>query len=143
MMIRIAALLVGGCFAAAPQCGLGQEPDDFPDSSLTRQQWQQRIDEARQRSEEFVANIRTQAVPLPQPEQKDTEAADRAMHDPSLREGDIVATGKGFVVFVGRDETHQPQDFETKDVQAQDFKPQAFKHRNLGSGTPSERPPRR
>jgi hypothetical protein len=35
------------------------------------------------------------------------------MNDPLLREGDIVATGNGFVVFVGRDETHQPQDFRS------------------------------
>jgi hypothetical protein len=61
MTIRIAALLLSGCLAATPQCGLGQEADDFPDSSLTREQWQQRIDEARRRSKEFVANTHTQA----------------------------------------------------------------------------------
>jgi hypothetical protein len=141
MTIRIAALLLSGCLAAAPQCGLGQEADDFPDSSLTREQWQQRIDEARRRSEEFVTNTRTQSVPPPQPEQKDAEAADRAMNDPSLREGDIVATGKGFVVFVGRDEMHQPQDFQAQNFQAQDFKPQDFRPR--GFGTSSQRPPPR
>jgi hypothetical protein len=128
MTIRIAALLIGGCLAAAPQCGLGQEADDLPDSSLTREQWQQRIEEARRRSEAFVANTRIQTVPSLRPEQKDAEAAERAMNDPSLREGDIVATGNGFVVFVGRDEAHQPQDF-----QRQDFR----------SATPSQRSPPR
>jgi hypothetical protein len=113
MMIRIAALLIGGCLTAAPQCVSSQEVDDFPDSSLSPEQWQQRIAEARRRSEEFVANSRAKTVPPQQPEQKDAEAADRAMNDPSLREGDLVATGKGFVVFVGRDEMHQPQDFRS------------------------------
>ncbi len=113
MTIRIAALLISGCLVAAPQCGLAQEADDFPDSSLTREQWQQRIEEARRRSEEFVANTRSQTAPPVQPEQKNTEAADRAMNDPLLREGDIVATGNGFVVFVGREEMHQPQDFRS------------------------------
>jgi len=133
MTIRIAALLISGCLAAAPRSGLGQdggvgpsglnrvdlgpesvgqETRDFPDASLTREQWQQRIEAARRRSEEFVANTRAQTVP-PQLDPKDTEAAERAMNDPLLREGDIVATGKGFVVFIGRDETHQSQDFRS------------------------------
>jgi hypothetical protein len=33
------------------------------------------------------------------------------MHDPSLQPGDVIATGKGFVVFIGRDEQHKPNDF--------------------------------
>ena len=35
----------------------------------------------------------------------------RAMLDPTLRPGDIVATDKGFAMFVGKDEKHQPGDF--------------------------------
>jgi hypothetical protein len=68
------------------------------------------------------------------------------MNDPSLREGDIVATGKGFVVFVGRDEMHQPQDFHAQGFKApefkdRDFEPQDIKPRSVG--TPSQRSPRR
>jgi len=33
------------------------------------------------------------------------------MNDPSLQPGDIIATGQGFVVFVGREVEHQPNDF--------------------------------
>jgi hypothetical protein len=33
------------------------------------------------------------------------------MRDPTLRYGDIVATEKGFKRFVGKDETHLPEDF--------------------------------
>ena len=73
--------------------------------------WARRVEEARRRSEQFVANARTQAsAPLP-PDREEKEAADRAMNDPSLQQGDIVATGKGFVVFIGRDEQHKPTDF--------------------------------
>jgi hypothetical protein len=48
---------------------------------------------------------------LPRPDQEETEAADRALNDPTLRQGDVVATTKGFGVFVGKDEEHQPTDF--------------------------------
>lgn len=33
------------------------------------------------------------------------------MNDASLQQGDIIATGKGFVVFIDRDELHTPNDF--------------------------------
>jgi hypothetical protein len=41
----------------------------------------------------------------------ETEATDRVVNDPTLRQGDIVSTGHGFFVFVGRDEEHQSSDF--------------------------------
>ncbi len=93
--------------------GLAQESEDFPDSTLTAEQWQQRVQAARRRSEEFVANARRQSADTPPSDKEDAEAADqRAMNDPSLLRGDIVATSKGFLVFVGRDsEDHQPSDF--------------------------------
>lgn len=86
------------CFltTASVRC-FGQEAAGFPDSTLTPEQWQQRVEEARRRSQEFVANARTQAL-VPDEEKQEKEAADRAMNDPSLQQGDIVATGKGFVV---------------------------------------------
>jgi hypothetical protein len=36
---------------------------------------------------------------------------ERAMRDPTLRQGDIVTTDKGFAIFVGKDEKHEPGDF--------------------------------
>lgn len=85
---------------------------DFSDSALTREQWQQRVEDARRRSEEFVANARMQAAIPPPSEKEEAEAAARrALDDPSLQHGDIIATGQGFVVFVGREEEHQPHDF--------------------------------
>jgi lysozyme family protein len=95
----------GYCFA--------QELEDFPDSALTNEQWQQRVQDARRRSEEFVANARTQTANPPPSDKEDAEAADqRAMNDPSLQRGDIIATSQGFLVFVGRDsEERQHGDF--------------------------------
>jgi hypothetical protein len=83
-----------------------------PDSELTIEQWQQRVQDARRRSEEFDATAHMRkAGPLFSDE--DAEGADqRAMSDPSLKRGDIIATSKGFVVFVGREsEEHKPSDF--------------------------------
>jgi hypothetical protein len=64
------------------------------------------------RAEEVVANARMQGV-IPPPSQKEEAdaASQRAVNDPSLLPGDIVATGQGFVVFVGREEERQPNDF--------------------------------
>ncbi len=109
MPLWITAVLVSCLLTAATTRCYGEESEDHPDSLITREQWQQRVDEARRRSQEFVASARTRtAVP---PYQEEVEAAARAMRDPTLRQGDIVATRKGLFVFVGRDEEHQPGDF--------------------------------
>jgi hypothetical protein len=111
MAVRIIALLTLCCVTVSPPC-FGQEAEDFPDQSLTREQWQQRVQDARRRSEEFVATAREQRPDAPiTPVQKEQEAADRALNDPTLQQGDVISTGKGFVVFVGRDEEHRPNDF--------------------------------
>jgi hypothetical protein len=112
MAVRISALLVIWLLAAPLRC-FGQEADGFPDSSLTREEWQRRVEDARLRSGEFVANARTQPEAPMTPAQKEAEAADRALNDPTLQQGDVISTGKGFVVFVGRDEKHRPGDFSS------------------------------
>ena len=113
MTLRTTALLVGWCLLESSACCCAQELESFPDSALTRGQWQQRVQDARRRSEEFVANARTQTADPPPSDKEDAEAADqRAMNDPSLQRGDIIATSQGFFVFVGRDsEERQPRDF--------------------------------
>ena len=113
MAVRIIALLTI-CFATVSVPCFGQEAEDFPDQSLTREQWQQRVQDARRRSEEFVAKARTQqAADPPSSDKADAEAADqRAMNDPSLQQGDIIATSRGLFVFVGRDsDERQASDF--------------------------------
>lgn len=106
------ALLVGWSLLQPSGYGFAQDLENFPDAALTSEQWQQRVQDARRRSEEFVANARTQTADPPS-DKEDAEAADqRAMNDPSLQRGDIIATSQGFLVFVGRDsEERQPGDF--------------------------------
>jgi len=111
MEARIAALLLTCSLIATPVSCIAQGGDDFPDSTLSREQWSHRVDEARRRSEEFVANARTQGGSALPSNFEETEAIERAMHDPSLQQGDLVATGRGFFVFTGREERHQPSDF--------------------------------
>jgi len=110
MAVRIIALLAIWFLTASPRC-FAQEAEELPDSSLTREQWQQRVQDARRRSEEFVANARERPEAPMTPVQEETEAASRAMSDPTLQQGDMISTGKGFFVFVGRDEAHQSNDF--------------------------------
>ena len=111
MPVWIVMVLAAWSLAATSMCCFGQEAEGSADSTITREQWQMRVQDARRRSEEFVANARTQTLIPPPPDQMEKEAAERAMNDPSLQQGDIVATGKGFVVFIGRDEQHKPNDF--------------------------------
>jgi hypothetical protein len=104
MTLRITGLLVIWSLSASSGCCIAQESENFPDSALTAEQWQLRVQDARRRSEEFVAKARTQAADPPPSDEADAKAADqRAMNDPSLQRGDIIATSQGFVVFVGRD----------------------------------------
>jgi hypothetical protein len=112
MTLRTMALLIGWSLLTSSGYCRAQE-SDFPDSALTGEQWQQRVHDAHRRSEEFVANARTYKDDPPPSDKEDARAADqRAMHDPSLQRGDIIATSQGFFVFVGRDtEERQPSDF--------------------------------
>ena len=112
MILWTMTLLVGWLLLEPSGYCYAQELENFPDAALTSQQWQQRVQDARRRSEEFVANARTQPADPPS-DKEDAAAADqRAMNDPSLQRGDIIATSQGFLVFVGRDnEERQPGDF--------------------------------
>ena len=112
MYVWIVTLTIAcSCIVSSAEC-FGQEQEIFADSAFTREQWQQRVEEARRRAEEFVANARTRPAIPPPSEKEEAEAAGiRAMNDPSLQPGDIVATGQGLVVFIGRDEEHRPEDF--------------------------------
>jgi lysozyme family protein len=113
MTLRTTAVLVAWSLLASSGCCFAQELENFSDAALTAEQWQQRVQDARRRSEEFVANARTKPADPPPSNKEDTEAAGRrAMHDPSLQRGDIITTSQGFFVFVGRDsEERQPGDF--------------------------------
>jgi hypothetical protein len=101
MAVWHTALLITLLLAATDR-GIAQDID-FADSQLTREQWQQRLDEARRRSEEFVAKARTLPSEPLITEREQAEVADqRAAHDQTLQQGDIVSTSRGFLVFTGR-----------------------------------------
>jgi hypothetical protein len=95
MVSRITALSIAAFLAARSASCFAQTADDYPDFALTCERWQQRLEEARRRSEEFVANARARTVEPLQPDEKAAEAAERAMNDPTLQPGDMIATSKG------------------------------------------------
>lgn len=80
---------------------LSADVQNFPDATLTEQQWRKRVDEARRQSEIFIANARSRTSTPPVEDQ--TKLADeRALSDDSLQRGDIVSTSKGFFIYLGR-----------------------------------------
>lgn len=100
------------CLLVVPARCLGQDARDFPDAALSREEWRQRVDEARRRSEAFVANAHSQEEVAPfSSRELAREVMERAMRDPTLKQGDIVVTDKGLAIFVGKDEKHEPTDF--------------------------------
>ena len=110
MNAPVAALLLI-CLLAVPARCLGQESTDSTDANLSQEEWRQRVNEARRRSDDFVANARNRkGEPFSETDRK-KEAIERATRDPTLRQGDIVATDRGFEMFVGSSESRQPGDF--------------------------------
>jgi hypothetical protein len=106
-------LLLGlGCVVAAPARGFAevlqqefqQDSSDFSAAVLTPPQWRQRVEDARRRSEEFVAQARSHTIHSIQSDLENAELTGQlAMSDPSLKPGDIASTSHGFLVFIGRD----------------------------------------
>ncbi|WP_245471157.1 hypothetical protein [Bradyrhizobium genosp. SA-3] len=119
-----AVIIVAGVLGlglACPSLCLAQtepEPslnDYLPPSEpeITRDEWRQRIDDARRRAKE-VSRERREHPELykPIPEDPDLVATERLLNDDSLQRGDIVATKKGMFVYQGRsDQPRRDQDF--------------------------------
>ena len=119
---NIIPLLALASLVAAPARGFAEELrqvfqqdlSDFSDTTLTPQQWRQRVEDARRQSEAFVAQARSHTIDSIQFDQENVELTDQlAMNDPSLKPGDIVSTSHGLLVFIGRDGAERrPNDFE-------------------------------
>ena len=119
---NIIPLLALASLVAAPARGFAEELrqvfqqdlSDFSDTTLTPQQWRQRVEDARRQSEAFVAQARSHTIDPIQSDQENAELTDQlAMNDPSLKPGDIVSTSHGLLVFIGRDGAERrPNDFE-------------------------------
>ena len=101
-------------FAEELQQEFQQDLSDFSDSTLTPQQWRQRVEDARRQSEAFVAQARSHTTDSIQSDQENAELTDQlVMNDASLKPGDIVSTSHGLLVFIGRDGAERrPNDFE-------------------------------
>jgi hypothetical protein len=110
MNAPVAALLVI-CLLAVPARCLAQESTDSADANLSQEEWRRRIDEARRRTDEFVANARNRKAEPFSADDLRKEKIERARRDPTLRQGDIVATERGFEMFVGNEEGRQSGDF--------------------------------
>jgi len=111
---------LGACLVDPTSCLAQDEPgpsinDYLPSSEpeLTRDQWRQRIEDARQRARE-VSRERREHPELykPVPEDPDLVATERILNDESLQRGDIVTTKKGMFIYQGRtDQPRREQDF--------------------------------
>jgi len=98
-------------FVAGARTGQRDSPTadaSSADTELPREQWQQRVEDARRRTEAFVARAGREAPDPPPHDLLQREASERALNDPTLQAGDIVSTGSGFVVFLGRPEDREP-----------------------------------
>jgi len=111
---------LGACLFDPTPCLAQAEPgptinDYLPPSEPepTRDQWRQRIDEARQRAKEASRERREHPeLYKPVPEDPDLVATERILNDESLQRGDIVTTKKGTFVYQGRsDQPRREQDF--------------------------------
>jgi hypothetical protein len=75
-----------------------QTSQDDPDTSLTEAQWRKRVEDARARAEEFVANARARMADPLQSDKEDAKAAgSTSIERPSLKPGDIVSTSTGLL----------------------------------------------
>ncbi|MBR0737641.1 hypothetical protein JQ581_11955 [Bradyrhizobium liaoningense] len=83
------------------------------EAEVSRDEWRQRIEEARRRSKEISRERREHPeLYKPIPEDPDLVATERLLRDDSLQRGDIVTTKKGMFVYQGRsDQPRRDQDF--------------------------------
>jgi hypothetical protein len=89
---RLSAILL---LTVAPLRSFGQDGLDLPkEATLTAEQWQRRVQDARWRSEEFIANARVQGPNSAFPDEHQKEATDRAeVHGPRDERPDVATRG--------------------------------------------------
>ncbi|SFN62727.1 hypothetical protein SAMN05216573_11744 [Bradyrhizobium sp. Rc3b] len=103
------------CFCLAQADPEPSLSDYLPPSEpeVTRDEWRQRIEDARRRAKEASRERREHPeLYKPIPEDPDLVATERLLRDDSLQRGDIVTTKKGMFVYQGRsDQPRRDQDF--------------------------------
>jgi hypothetical protein len=103
--------LGGHAFAQEAMSDLAPE-DDAP-LDMSRDQWRERVGEAKRRARQFTLEQRGRPTFDP-PTIADDEriASERVLNDDSLQRGDIVSTNKGLFVFKGQsDQERRESDF--------------------------------
>jgi len=118
-VVSVAAALGLGlpcpCFCLAQAEPEPSLSDYLPPSEpeVTRDEWRQRIEDARRRAKEVSRERREHPeFYKPIPEDPDVVATERLLRDDSLQRGDIVTTKKGMFVYQGRsDQPRRDQDF--------------------------------
>lgn len=116
-----ACLAVVALFSTCLAIGTGktQEADANPPlndaaPTMTRPEWQQRIEQARRRVRDLALDrqLHPERYLPPPPEDPEISATARVLRDESLQPGDIVATTKGLLVFRGKsDQPRRAEDF--------------------------------
>jgi hypothetical protein len=88
-------------------------PEDDTPVDMSRDQWRERVAEARRRSQQFALEHRGRpAFDAPTTADQERVASERVLNDDSLQEGDIVSTNKGLFVFKGQsDQERRESDF--------------------------------
>jgi hypothetical protein len=87
--------------------------DDETQTGISREEWRQRVEEAKRRSKEAAIERRSHPERfIPIPEDPERIATERVLNDESLQPGDIVSTKRGLFVFRGRsDQPRKDDDF--------------------------------
>jgi hypothetical protein len=103
--------LGGHAFAQEAMSNLAPEDDAPPD--MSREQWRERVAEAKRRARQFALERRGRPT-FENPSIADEErmASERVLNDDSLQRGDIVSTNKGLFVYKGQsDQERRESDF--------------------------------
>ena len=88
-----------------------------PLANMTREEWQERVRQARRQAQDAAAKARSEHSydAGPSPEDVARRASERVLNDSTLERGDIVVTDKGTFVFRGSpDDGRKPGDFEPR-----------------------------
>jgi hypothetical protein len=110
-MLGLLQPLAGSSFAQDVMSNPAPE-DDAP-MDMSRDQWRERVAEAKRRARKFALEHRGRPTfDTPSIADEERMASERVLNDDSLQRRDIVSTNKGLFVFRGRpDQERRESDF--------------------------------
>jgi hypothetical protein len=99
--------------AVAQDATSNAAPEDDAALDTSRDQWRERVAEARRRSQQFALERRGRpALDPPSIAEQERMLSEQVLNDDSLEPGDIVSTNKGLFVFKGQsDQERRESDF--------------------------------